>query len=253
MKLARIQFINVEKVFPTRNGRVKVLHDVAFQVDPQEFVVILGPSGCGKTTLLKITAGLYEATSGRVLVDGIPVHTPSPDRGLVFQNFSLFPWSTVRQNIAFGPSLHGTNRKALREKVDHYLRAFGLAEFEAFYPSQISGGMQQRVALARTLVNNPRILLLDEPFGSLDAYTRNLIQDFFNSIISDLDKTVLLVTHDINEAVYLADRVIVLSPRPAHVIAEVAVDIARPRTRAQTYEPHFQELARKIYQIVTHG
>lgn len=246
---ARIQLLNLGKAFVSRHDKVEVLHDVSFQVTPKEFVAILGPSGCGKTTLLKIVAGLIRATSGQVLIDGTPIHSAGADRGLVFQNYSLFPWLTVRQNIAFGPSLGGVNGRRLRAVVDHYLTAFGLAEFEGFYPSQISGGMQQRVALARTLANEPRILLLDEPFGALDAYTRNSVQDFLSSIICDLDKTILLVTHDISEAIYLADRVIVLSQRPARVIAEMTIDIARPRMRAQTHEPHFQELMKNAYHI----
>jgi ABC-type nitrate/sulfonate/bicarbonate transport system ATPase subunit len=168
---------------------------------------------------------------------------------MVFQNFSLFPWLTVRQNIAFGLSIRGVDKQQVQETVRSYLATFGLLGFEDFYPEQISRGMQQRVAIARTLANGPCILLLDEPFGSLDAYTRTIMQDSLMNIVSQVGKTILFVTHDISEAVYLADRVVILSNRPAHIIADVPIDMERPRTRAVTYGHHFQELVRQVRDI----
>jgi NitT/TauT family transport system ATP-binding protein len=252
-EIPRIQITNLTKTFPTSREKILVLRNISFQVKAKEFVVILGPSGCGKTTLLRIIAGLTESTSGQVMVDGEPVSSPGKDRGYMFQNFSLFPWLTVRENIGFGISLRGINGKQRRERVDHYLQVFELAEFGSFHPCQLSGGMQQRVALARTLANDPNILLLDEPFGSLDALTRITIQDFVNKIVNTLDQTILLVTHDVSEAVFLADRVIVLSNRPTQVAAEVPIDLCRPRSRSETYTPHFQELVKEIFCIAEQG
>ena len=244
-----IELAHLNKQFLSRGSQVKVLCDISLQIGTAEFVAFVGPSGCGKTTLLKIVAGLIPASTGQILVNGEPVLTPGADRGIVFQDFSLFPWLTVRQNIAFGLSLRNINRRAIQEKVDYYLSRFGLSKFESFYPAEISGGMQQRVAIARTLANDPRILLLDEPFGSLDAYTRTAMQDFLLDIVCDLDKTILFVTHDIAEAVYLADRVIVLSNSPARIITEIPVDLERPRSRSQIYGQQFQSLVKHIHDV----
>jgi NitT/TauT family transport system ATP-binding protein len=246
---ALIQITNLSKSFPTRNGEVEVLRGVSFEVGRSEFVAIVGPSGCGKTTLLRIVAGLSPVSSGQVLVDRKPVRRPGTDRGMVFQDFSLFPWLTVQQNIAFGLSIRHVDKRQVQETVRYYLSRFGLLGFEDFYPEQISRGMRQRVAIARTLANDPRILLLDEPFGSLDAYTRTIMQDFFVGIVNEVNNTILLVTHDISEALYMADRVVVLSDRPTCVIAEVPVDMERPRDRADTYSHHFQELVKQIRSI----
>jgi NitT/TauT family transport system ATP-binding protein len=192
------------------------------EVDERDFIVILGPSGCGKSTLLRIVAGLEKPTTGRVTIAGQPVSAPGPDRGMVFQSYTLFPWLTVAQNILFGA-------RATPERARQLIGSVGLRGFENHYPKMLSGGMQQRTALARALANDPRILLLDEPFGALDNQTRALMQELLLGIWEADRKTVLFVTHDIDEAIFMANRVVVLSARPGRVKADLKIDLPHPR------------------------
>jgi NitT/TauT family transport system ATP-binding protein len=209
---------------------LKVLDNVSLTIAPGEFVALLGPSGCGKSTLLRLAAGLEAPTTGRVLEDGRPVTAPNPDRILVFQDATLFPWRTVRGNIATGLEARGLIRE--REyRIDEVLELVKLEGFADFYPHQLSGGMAQRAALARALVNDPKLLLLDEPFGKLDSLTRLRMQNELLDLWKSAGFTALLVTHDVEEALLLADRVIVLSDRPAAIVAEVRVDRPHPRRR----------------------
>ena len=213
------------------DGRdLEVLDDVSFSLAPGEFVALLGPSGCGKSTLLRLAAGLETPTTGRVLEDGRPIAAPDPDRILVFQDATLFPWRTVRANIATGLEARGLIRE--REyRIDEVLKLVKLEGFADFYPHQLSGGMAQRAALARALVNDPKLLLLDEPFGKLDSLTRLRMQNELLDLWKSAGFTALLVTHDVEEALLLADRVIVLSDRPAAIVAEVRVGQPHPRRR----------------------
>lgn len=213
------------------DGRdLQVLDNVSIVIEPGEFVALLGPSGCGKSTLLRLAAGLETPTTGRVLEDGRPITAPDPDRILVFQDATLFPWRTVRDNVAIGLEARGLIRE-LEYRIDEVLKLVKLEGFADVYPHQLSGGMAQRAALARALVNDPKLLLLDEPFGKLDSLTRLRMQNELLELWKSAGFTALLVTHDVEEALLLADRVIVLSDRPASIVAEVRVDRPHPRRR----------------------
>jgi NitT/TauT family transport system ATP-binding protein/sulfonate transport system ATP-binding protein len=220
-------FLRVESVaraFPGVGGGppTQALDRTDLSVEDNDFISILGPSGCGKSTLLRIVAGLDVPSSGRVMLDGEPVSRPGPDRGMVFQSYTLFPWLTVRQNILFGP-------RATDAVVDALIARVGLRGFENHFPKMLSGGMQQRTALARALANDPKILLLDEPFGALDHQTRSLMQELLLGIWEADRKTVLFVTHDIDEAIFMANRVAVMSARPGHIKTDVRIDLPHPR------------------------
>jgi NitT/TauT family transport system ATP-binding protein len=206
---------------PPRGRSVLALADVSLEVRPREFLAILGPSGCGKSTLLYLVGGFFPIEVGRIVVEGKPVTAPGPDRGIVFQHFALFPWKTVRGNILYGLERQGLPRAEREQRAKGFIDLVGLKGFEDSYPSQLSGGMKQRTALARTLAFDPNILLMDEPFGALDAQTRALMQTELLSIWQRTPKTVIFVTHDVQEAVYLADRVAVMSARPGRVKAIV--------------------------------
>ncbi|RWB71134.1 MAG: ABC transporter ATP-binding protein [Mesorhizobium sp.] len=227
------------------NG-VLALDDVSLKVAKNEFCVIVGPSGCGKSSLLYLAAGLNDATSGRIKVDGREVIEPGPDRGMVFQSYTLFPWLTVRANIEYGPKRKGLPPEQRRQIVDQYLNEVGLAPFADHYPAQLSGGMKQRVAIARALANDPAVLLMDEPFGALDSQTRGTMQKLLLRVWERQQKTVLFVTHDIDEALVLGDRVLVMTARPGKIKAEVKVDIPRPRSMDVILEPDFIALKRRI-------
>jgi len=206
---------------PPHARPVLALEDVSLEVRPREFVALLGPSGCGKSTLLYLIGGFFPTEIGKILVDGAPVVGPGPDRGIVFQNFALFPWKTVRANILYGLERQGMARREREQRAQAFIDLVGLKGFEDSYPSQLSGGMKQRTALARTLAFDPEILLMDEPFGALDAQTRSLMQAELLRIWQHTPKTVIFVTHDVQEAVYLADRVAVMSARPGRLKAIV--------------------------------
>lgn len=227
-------------------GNGPVLDRVDLQIEPGEFLALIGPSGCGKSTLLNVIAGFLPPSAGCVEVDGKPVTRPGPERGVVFQDLALFPWLNVFDNVAFPLRMRGTPEAACRERAGHYLRLVHLNGWERASIGQLSGGMRQRVALARTLAQEPDILLLDEPFSALDMQTRERMQDELQRILGRAKRTTLLVTHHIEEAVYLADRVAVLGPPPSSVQALVRIDLPRPRTPEMRYTPAFTTLRRKL-------
>lgn len=220
----------------------KAVEETSIRIEPGEFVCILGPSGCGKSTLLNTVAGYVKPTSGEVRVDGDLVTRPGPDRGMVFQQYSLFPWKTVKENIAFGPKIAGL---AAEPVANTFLDMVGLTRFADRYPAELSGGMQQRVGIARALANYPRVLLMDEPFGALDAQTRLMMQENLLKIWNEFGITVLFITHDVDEAIFLADRVLVMSAGPGRIIADLPVKLPRPRLPEVTAEPAFAELKRQ--------
>ncbi|MGH6897363.1 MAG: ABC transporter ATP-binding protein [Geminicoccaceae bacterium] len=227
-----------------------VLDSLSFEVADLDFLVIVGPSGCGKSTLLRIIDGLESPDSGTILVDGAKATGPGPGRAMVFQSFDLFPWRTAIENITFGLEVRGVGRRERLQIGQHYIDLVGLTGFEDAYPHQLSGGMQQRVGIARALAVKPDVLLMDEPFGALDIQTRDLLQDELLRIFDTEKKTVIFVTHSIEEAIYLADRIIVLSPRPARICMDVQVPFPRPRNEDIKGEPRFIEIRREIWQML---
>jgi NitT/TauT family transport system ATP-binding protein len=226
----RISIETVSVVFGRGEASHLAVDRAQLEIPAGQFVCLLGPSGCGKSTLLNSIAGYVEPATGRIIVDGVRVERPGPDRGMVFQQYSLFPWKTVRQNIEFGPRMAKKNAAEIDEIVMRQLEMVGLTAHAAKFPSMLSGGMQQRVGIARALANSPSVLLMDEPFGALDAQTRTLMQENLLGIWNEVRSTVVFVTHDIDEAVFLADRVIVMSTAPGRLIADIEIDLPRPRT-----------------------
>jgi NitT/TauT family transport system ATP-binding protein len=248
----RIRFESVSVDFPTAQGPMKVLDDVSFDIRQGEFVSIIGPSGCGKTTLLNILGGFVETTDGRVLLDGQPVRGPGPDRGVIFQEYGVFPWLTVRQNIEFGLKL-SANRTPVAEReeiVQRYMKLMGLADFANHFPKHLSGGMRQRLALARAYAVRPEFLLMDEPFGALDAQTRTAMQDLLLEVLQSEGKTVLLITHSVEEAIYLSSRIVVVTARPARVRTVIDVPFGYPRAENVHEDPRFVELRAHIRDLV---
>jgi NitT/TauT family transport system ATP-binding protein len=241
---------NLYKTFPTPGGTVTALKDVSFQVYRREFMCVIGPSGCGKSTLIRILAGLEDASDGKVLLDGNPVSGPGPDRGMVFQSYTLFPWLTVKQNVMFGPRMAGQKGGSAESEARQWIDLVGLSKFENSYPHQLSGGMKQRVAIARALANRPRILLMDEPFGALDAQTRCQMQSYLLQIWKNLDITILFITHDLDEAAFLADRILVLKANPGEVNEIIEVPVPRPRTPSQFVSPEFIATKYRIDQLI---
>jgi NitT/TauT family transport system ATP-binding protein len=234
------------------SGRFEVLHDVSVATEPGEFICLLGPSGCGKSTLLGAIAGHLGIAGGTLRVDGEPIAGPDPQRGLVFQQHTLFPWKTVLANVAYGLKMSGVDRATREREARALIELVGLAGFEHHYPSELSGGMQQRVEIARVLINHPRVLLMDEPFGALDALTRVKMQALLLDVWTRVKTTVLFVTHDIDEALFLADRVLVMSPRPGRIVDEIRVDFARPRDAGLVTDPAFVALKRRCLQRLHH-
>jgi NitT/TauT family transport system ATP-binding protein len=237
---------DVSLIYRGRRGDVQALDRVAFHIRPNEFTVIVGPSGCGKSSFLYLAAGLAEVTSGEILVNDRRVEGPGRDRGMVFQSYTLFPWLTVRQNVEYGPRRAGVDAAKRREVSDRYLNEIGLKAFADHYPKQLSGGMMQRVAIARALANDPDILLMDEPFGALDSQTRRSMQKLLLRVWEHSHKTVAFVTHDIDEAILLGDRVLVMTARPGRIKADIPIAIPRPRDPEITLEPEFIALKRQI-------
>ena len=246
--MTKLRIDGVSRTFAgVRGGEpVKALLPTDLAVAANDFITILGPSGCGKSTLLRIVAGLDTPSTGRVLLDGRVVTGPGPDRGMVFQSYTLFPWLTVADNIAFGLREKGMPERERREAVASYVDLVGLRGFENHWPKQLSGGMQQRTAIARALANDPEILLLDEPFGALDNQTRGLMQELLLGIWERSKKTVLFVTHDIEEAIFMASRVVVMTARPGRIKSDVAVDLPHPRHYTLKTSPEFSALKARL-------
>ena len=244
---AMLSIQGVSRVFESAKGqRTQALQPIDFQVQENDFVTILGPSGCGKSTLLRIVAGLDAPSEGQVVLDGQAVQGPGADRGMVFQSYTLFPWLTIEQNIRFGLRERGLPLAEQRERSDYFIARVGLRGFEQHFPKQLSGGMQQRTAIARALANDPKILLLDEPFGALDNQTRVLMQELLLGIWEQARKTVLFVTHDIDEAIFMANRVAVFSARPGRIKTDIAVDFPHPRHYTLKTSPEFMALKARL-------
>ncbi len=229
---------------------VTALDHVSLDVGDREFAAIVGPSGCGKSSLLYLAAGLQQPSTGTILLDGVPVAGPGRQRGMVFQSYTLFPWLTVLQNVAFGLALRRVPAGERESVAQGYVREVGLEGFERAYPSQLSGGMMQRVALARAMANDPEILLMDEPFGALDSQTRSVMQQLLLRVWEHHHKTVIFVTHDIEEAIFLADRIYVMTARPGRFKAEIPVPLPRPRTVEMMTSDAFVALKRRIIELL---
>jgi NitT/TauT family transport system ATP-binding protein len=255
--LARFQAIGAREVvlevehlhkdFPGgKAGVAPVLGDISFRVHRREFICIIGASGCGKSTLLRILGGLETHDGGIVKVKGRPVDGPGADRGMVFQDYTLFPWLSVKKNVMFGPRMRGIGAATSAEEARQWLEMVGLGSHADAYPHQLSGGMKQRVAIARALANSPPILLMDEPFGALDAQTRCQMQKHLLQIWKNVDVTVIFVTHDLDEAIFLADRIIVLGARPGRILEIVKVPVDRPRSQGQLLTPHFLAAKKRL-------
>jgi NitT/TauT family transport system ATP-binding protein len=248
----RMRFENVSVDFPTEHGPMRVLDDVSFDIRNGEFVSIIGPSGCGKTTMMNIAGGFVQPTQGRMLLDGKPVTQPGPDRGVIFQEYGVFPWLTVRQNIEFGLKLSaGRVPPAQREEItQRYMKLMGLTDFAGHFPKHLSGGMRQRLAIARAYAVRPEFLLMDEPFGALDAQTRTAMQDLLLQVLQREGKTVMLITHSVEEAIYLSSRIVVVTARPARIRTVIDVPFGYPRAENVHEDPRFGELRAHIRDLV---
>jgi NitT/TauT family transport system ATP-binding protein len=248
-----LEIDRLSKVFDGNKGQITALSDVSFQVRRKEFVSVIGPSGCGKSTLIKILAGLESPSGGQVRLDGAKVEGPCKDRGMVFQGYTLFPWLCVRDNVTFGPRMNGMSRADANVKATEWLDVIGLRRFADHYPDQLSGGMKQRVAIARALANEPRILLMDEPFGALDAQTRAGMQAHLIKVWDSVDLTILFITHDLDEAVYLSDRIVVLAAHPGRIAEIIEVPVPRPRDRAQFLSGSFLATKNRLEELIYGG
>jgi len=246
--LSKLVIDNVSRIFPAVRGGTptRALEPTNLSVADNDFVTILGPSGCGKSTLLRMVAGLDTPTTGRILLDGKAITGPGADRGMVFQSYTLFPWLTVSENISFGLRERGVSQRERNDIAKQWLEKVGLTSFANHFPKQLSGGMQQRTAIARALANDPKILLLDEPFGALDNQTRALMQELLLGIWERERKTVIFVTHDIEEAVFLASRTVVMSARPGRIKADIPVDLPHPRHYTIKTSPAFSDLKARL-------
>jgi NitT/TauT family transport system ATP-binding protein len=245
-----LQVEHLSKSFDTAQGRTEALRDISFTVHRREFICVVGASGCGKSTLVRMLAGLDFPTEGRMMLDGRPVTGPGHDRGMVFQGYSLFPWLTVLRNVMFGPEMAGKGHDTAQARAREWLALVGLEKFAHSYPHELSGGMRQRVAIARALANEPRILLMDEPFGALDAQTRAHMQSHLLDIWRNIDITVVFITHDLDEAIHLADRILVLKPHPGEVQELIEVPVPRPREIAQWSGPEFRATKARLEALI---
>ena len=246
----QINLCNLSVSFSSRGKDLLALQDVNVSISPGEFICLLGPSGCGKSTLLNCIAGFVSPTLGSVEVDGDLITSPGPDRGMVFQNHSLYPWKTVLKNVSFGPEITLRGASAPEATARTFLQMVGLSKYENYYPHELSGGMQQRVGIARALANYPSVLLMDEPFGALDSQTRSLMQENLLALWRDLHITVVFVTHDIDEAVLLADRILVMGSNPGHVVRSLDVSLPRPRSSDSTLLPEFLSLRKQCLDLI---
>jgi NitT/TauT family transport system ATP-binding protein len=245
-KILEVQKLN--KIFQTGKKEIQALKDIDFALHRREFVSVIGPSGCGKSTIIRILAGLEIQSSGSVLVAGHEVSGPGPDRGMVFQSYTLFPWLTVKKNVMFGLELQGNGDA--EEEARQWIQLVGLSQFENAYPNQLSGGMKQRVAIARALANQPSILLMDEPFGALDAQTRAQMQSYLLQIWRNVNITIVFITHDLDEAVYLSDRIIVLKANPGEISEIVENPVPRPRVVDQFLSPEFLSVKNRLEELI---
>lgn len=250
--IPRISVQEVVKTFDLRGEEFVALDHVSLDVVDNEFVTVVGPSGCGKSTLMNLLAGLDEPDSGIVSVDGKPVSGPGPDRGVIFQQYALFPWLTVRQNVEFGLKTAGMGRDERRVRAEYFINMVGLGQFADALPKMLSGGMKQRCAIARAYAVNPTILLMDEPFGALDALTRVKLQEQLLETWSQEKRTVLFITHDVDEAVFLANRVVVMAARPGRIYDVIDVDLPYPRTEDMRLSPGFTALRNRVWHSVYH-
>jgi len=244
---------HLNKIFQSGEKRTLALKDISFSTHRREFLCIVGPSGCGKSTLVRILAGLEQHTSGDVLLLGQPVTGPGRDRGMVFQGYTLFPWLTVKKNVMFGLEVNGAGKLESEREALQWLELIGLEKFADAYPQQLSGGMKQRVAIVRALANQPRILLMDEPFGALDAQTRCRMQAHLLEIWRKIDITIVFITHDLDEAIYLADRILVLSAHPGEVQELIEVPVPRPRSMQQFVSPVFLATKARLEELIYIG
>lgn len=238
------------KSFSTPQGDITALKDINFKVHRRELVCVIGPSGCGKSTLIRILAGLESPTSGSMLLNGEEVHGPCLDRGMVFQGYTLFPWLTVKENVMFGLLRSGKGKRTAEQEALQWIDLIGLSRFTKSYPHQLSGGMKQRVAIARALANQPKILLMDEPFGALDAQTRAKMQAYLLEIWKNIDITILFITHDLDEAVYLADRILVLKANPGEVEEVIEVPVPHPRSPDQFLSDEFLATKKRLEELI---
>jgi NitT/TauT family transport system ATP-binding protein len=241
---------NLSKTFRTSNGEVTALSDINLKIHRREFVCIIGASGCGKSTLARILAGIETHTSGEVLLDGKPAGGPGPGRGMVFQGYTLFPWLSVKKNVMFGLEMNKAGKDEAERDAKLWLELIGLEKFADAYPHQLSGGMKQRVAIARALANRPKILLMDEPFGALDAQTRARMQEHLLEIWKNIDVTVVFITHDLDEAIYLADRILVLKPHPGRIAEFIEVPVPRPRSPQQFGSEEFRATRARLDELI---
>jgi NitT/TauT family transport system ATP-binding protein len=246
----KLHIHNVSKTYRSDGQEVLAIDEIDLKIKNKEFATILGPSGCGKSTLLRIVAGLIKPTKGIVRLDGNVITRPGQDRGMVFQSYTLFPWLTVTENIQFGLEISGMPKTKQEQISKEFVEKVGLKGFEKAYPRGLSGGMKQRVAIARALANNPAILLLDEPFGALDAQTRALMQELLTQIWEELHKTILFVTHDVEEAIFLSDRVFIMTARPGKIKAEIDISLERPRNYEIKATESFLNLKRQALALI---
>ncbi|WP_336954045.1 ABC transporter ATP-binding protein [Acinetobacter sp. AS167] len=240
----------LSQVFKHGKNERTVLNQLDLKIHKREFICVIGPSGCGKSTLSRVIAGLDPYHSGEILVDGQRITGPSPERGMVFQGYTLFPWKTVKENVMFGPRMKGASQMTAEAHAREWINIIGLDKYENQYPHQLSGGMKQRVAIARALVNEPKILLMDEPFGALDPHTRQKMQKHLMDLWQNIDITIIFVTHDMDEAILLADRIIALKANPGEIKEIIEVDLPRPRSLALMATPAFQQLRARVDQLV---
>lgn len=252
MSYGRIDIQNLELQVGEGRDRFVTLTGLNASINPGEFVCLLGPSGCGKSTLLGALAGHITPTQGAIRLDGHSITEPHPERGLVFQHHTLFPWLSIEDNVAFGLKMQGISKTERRRQARELLDLVGLSGFEQRYPRELSGGMQQRVEIARVLINHPRVLLMDEPFGALDALTRSKMQELLLEVWARIRTTVVFVTHDIDEALFLADRILIMGPRPGKIIEELQLDFERPRSQQLSTSPRFVELKSHCIALLRH-
>ena len=251
MSAPRVEVRHLTKVFgDPGKPATEALSDVSLSIGAAEIVCLLGPSGFGKSTVLRIVAGFEQASRGEVLLEGRPIEGPGPDRGVVFQEHAIFPWLTIHDNIVYGPKIRGLPASEYEPLAEKYIGIVGLRGFERHYPHELSGGMKQRVAIARVLMNAPGILLMDEPFGALDAQTRSMMQEWLLALWHASPRSILFITHDVDEAIFLADRVYVMTARPGRIKLERRVDLPRPRSFEMLTSPEFMSLKREILESI---